>query len=385
MKRRVLIVGPTRYSLPLNESLRKKFDALERALRATACSRAAPEGEDELPLLQPSGTRFYAELPARLARELRELPAGRGARAGPAHRGRGVLAGRTLARAQDAARPRGARQLAHRGAHVRLARAQLLGPASDVVAARAVRRADGVRTISPYTTRLVRELGGRARRRRSRRSPISTRSSRPPVPLPEQPVALFVGVLEHYKGIDELAAAWRARRAARARSVAARDRQGLAPAGRSRALREQVDWTSRPTLAGVAEALDRAWALVLPSRSEGMGRVILEAFCRNRAGDRQRRRRDRRPRPRRRERAARPAAGSGRARRGDRARALRPRARRAARRRRARRASSRCWRRPRSTRAACARSSTRSLVAMRLVFVTQQVDPGTRRWRRRCR
>jgi glycosyltransferase involved in cell wall biosynthesis len=32
----------------------------------------------------------------------------------------------------------------------------------------------------------------------------------------------------------------------------------------------------------VAAALDHAWVLVLPSRSEGMGRVIVEAFCRAR-------------------------------------------------------------------------------------------------------
>jgi glycosyltransferase involved in cell wall biosynthesis len=33
----------------------------------------------------------------------------------------------------------------------------------------------------------------------------------------------------------------------------------------------------------VARALDDAWVLVLPSRSEGMGRVLVEAFCRGRA------------------------------------------------------------------------------------------------------
>jgi glycosyltransferase involved in cell wall biosynthesis len=48
------------------------------------------------------------------------------------------------------------------------------------------------------------------------------------------------------------------------------------------ALRERVVWDEQVDSAGVAEALDRAWTLVLPSRNEGMGRVILEAFCRNR-------------------------------------------------------------------------------------------------------
>ena len=33
---------------------------------------------------------------------------------------------------------------------------------------------------------------------------------------------------------------------------------------------------------GVARALDDATTLVLPSRSEGMGRVLVEAFCRGR-------------------------------------------------------------------------------------------------------
>jgi glycosyltransferase involved in cell wall biosynthesis len=33
----------------------------------------------------------------------------------------------------------------------------------------------------------------------------------------------------------------------------------------------------------VAEALDASSCLVLPSRSEGMGRVVIEAFCRGRA------------------------------------------------------------------------------------------------------
>jgi glycosyltransferase involved in cell wall biosynthesis len=33
---------------------------------------------------------------------------------------------------------------------------------------------------------------------------------------------------------------------------------------------------------GVARALDEATVLVLPSRSEGLGRVVVEAFCRGR-------------------------------------------------------------------------------------------------------
>jgi len=71
VKRRVLIVGPTRYSLPLSESLRKKFDALDEHFEYRVLARGS--GEQDGFRLQPSGLRFYAELPARLARELRDF------------------------------------------------------------------------------------------------------------------------------------------------------------------------------------------------------------------------------------------------------------------------------------------------------------------------
>ena len=48
-------------------------------------------------------------------------------------------------------------------------------------------------------------------------------------------------------------------------------------------LPEQTSWTPTLTTEEVARALDAAWLLVLPSRSEGMGRVLVEAFCRGRA------------------------------------------------------------------------------------------------------
>src|SRR5439155_24942314 len=49
-----------------------------------------------------------------------------------------------------------------------------------------------------------------------------------------------------------------------------------------RDLPAQVEWTESLPAAGVAAALDAATVLVLPSRSEGMGRVLVEAFCRGR-------------------------------------------------------------------------------------------------------
>jgi rhamnosyl/mannosyltransferase len=44
----------------------------------------------------------------------------------------------------------------------------------------------------------------------------------------------------------------------------------------------QTRWTERLTTAEVPRALDEATVLVLPSRSEGLGRVVVEAFCRGR-------------------------------------------------------------------------------------------------------
>ncbi len=41
-------------------------------------------------------------------------------------------------------------------------------------------------------------------------------------------------------------------------------------------------WDRALTSTEVAAAMDGAWLLVLPSRSEGMGRVLVEAFCRGR-------------------------------------------------------------------------------------------------------
>jgi glycosyltransferase involved in cell wall biosynthesis len=103
--------------------------------------------------------------------------------------------------------------------------------------------------------------------------------------LPQPPAALFVGVLERYKAVDVLAEAWR---------LAAPRLPGaelhVVGGGSLREvverlvaeLPEQTRRTESLSTPEVARALDEATVLVLPSRSEGLGRVVVEAFCRGR-------------------------------------------------------------------------------------------------------
>ena len=78
------MVGRTRYRLPLNGSLERKFAALEArlALRVLASApRDAPGGDGTfalqrgMPVAALDGPLFYGALPARIARELRHRPA----------------------------------------------------------------------------------------------------------------------------------------------------------------------------------------------------------------------------------------------------------------------------------------------------------------------
>jgi glycosyltransferase involved in cell wall biosynthesis len=110
-------------------------------------------------------------------------------------------------------------------------------------------------------------------------------TERPPEPLPDRPVALFVGVLEPYKAVDVLADAWRI--AAPQMPEATLHIVGRGPLqGVVESLAEdfpgQVLWTEQLPAEGVMRALDEATVLLLPSRSEGLPRIVVEAFCRER-------------------------------------------------------------------------------------------------------
>jgi glycosyltransferase involved in cell wall biosynthesis len=248
---------------------------------------ASGEGADAtFELVSPrlaDGARFWGELPARIVRELVRfrpdaIAAQSAYEAAAALAARAVVGKKTPVLVDVHGDWRTSTRLY--GSPLRRA----LSPLADRVALAALRRSDAARTVSPYTTELVREIGV---------EPADVFPAfmdldpflGPVQPLPERPQALFVGVLELYKNVDGLADAWRlaAPRApgTKLRLVGSGTRTDVVER-LVRDLPEQTSWTNRLETREVAVALDAATALVLPSRSEGMGRVVVEALCRGR-------------------------------------------------------------------------------------------------------
>jgi glycosyltransferase involved in cell wall biosynthesis len=163
---------------------------------------------------------------------------------------------------------------------------RLLAPLTDAAARLALKRADATRALSPFTAGLVENTRGRAASASfPTYSDLSAFTARPVRPLPERPTACFVGVLEPYKNIDGLAAAWRlvAARLPEARLVVIGRGSRLAVVEElQRDLPDSVEHHPSLEPAEVADALDGATALVLPSWPEGLGRVVIEAFARGR-------------------------------------------------------------------------------------------------------
>ena len=121
----------------------------------------------------------------------------------------------------------------------------------------------------------------------SRRSWTSRRSSgRRQRRSPMRPSVVFVGVLERYKATDVLAEAWRiAAPQVPDATLHLIGRGTLHDVVQRLAtdLPEQTRWTESLPAEGIVNAVDDATVLVLPSRSEGLPRVIIEAACRGRA------------------------------------------------------------------------------------------------------
>jgi glycosyltransferase involved in cell wall biosynthesis len=288
------MVGRTRYRLPLNDSLAQKFDALGERLDLrvlAAAPRGASAGNDTFalqrgtPVAALDAPAFWGSLPVRIARALRKEPADAILAQSP-YEALAAFAGRTLARSNAAvvveihgdwrtwSRLYGSRARA------------VVAPLADRAALVAIRRADAVRTLSPFTTGIVREAGVEPAGVFTTFTELTAFSEPPVAPLPDAPVALFIGVAERYKNIHAIADAWRLA-APRVPEATLR----LVSDGRHvdvlealvRDLPGRVTWERRLETNDVVSAFDDAWLLLLASRSEGTPRVVLEALCRGRA------------------------------------------------------------------------------------------------------
>ena len=286
------MVGRSRYTLPLSASLEQKFAALEAELEVRVLASAGRESgtDPRFTLYWPirpralDGLAFYALLPLRIARDLRAFRPDAVLAQG-AQEAALALVGRKLARVPT-------RVIADihgdPAAPVRLygsQRRKLLAPLADALARYGLRRSDGVRTISAYTSTLVREAGVEPTAEFAAFMDLEPFAESAPVPLPERPAVLFVGVLERYKAVDVLAEAWRLaapRVPEGTLHLVGRGALHETAAALVRDLPVQARWSQSLTTPEVARALDDATALVLPSRSEGLGRVVVEAFCRGR-------------------------------------------------------------------------------------------------------
>lgn len=271
---RVLFVGPTRHELPLSPGLRRKWSAIEEVLDYRVLARGT--GAD--PRFELHGD-FYARLAPRARRSSREFRPQAIVAEDPRTAAL-VMAGRPGVPVIAEVHGNWRHSTRLYGSRAR----RMLSPVVDTLDDYGVRHADAVRALSGYTAGLVERARGRPPDAVfPTYSDLSAFTANPLQPLPKRPAALFVGVLEPYKNVDRLAEAWR--RASPSVPVAK-----LVVVG-SGSRREAIDRLvadglaqhfDRLTPESVGELLDDATVLVLPSRHEGLGRVVIEAFARGR-------------------------------------------------------------------------------------------------------
>ena len=279
------MVARTRYLLPLPPGRARKFAALGavldlRVLATAADGSARDDGVFHLVGRMPflDGPLFWLLLPLRVRRLAR------------AHRAEVILAQSPYEALLAGLMPSGARVVVEIHGDWRTATRlygsplrRVLSPLTDALGRLGLRRAAAVRTLSPYTSGLVREAGVEPAAEFEAFVDLDAFVDRPREPVPEPPSVLFVGVLERYKNIEGLAAAWRivARRVPGARLH-------LIGQGTLTEIGEELEaegctWDRRLDPPAVAAAIDAARALLLPSASEGLPRVAIEAFVRGRA------------------------------------------------------------------------------------------------------
>jgi glycosyltransferase involved in cell wall biosynthesis len=274
--------------------LAKKWDAIEELIDYRVLGASEPGSKtrsERFRLRAPErpraldGVLFYVRLPFRIRHQIEEFDPDVIVATDPLI-GAAVLIGRRLARATPSmiVEVHGDWRTFSRlyGSPAR----RLVAPATDGISTYVLRRADATRGLSTFTSSLIEGARGEpATAMFPTYSDLSAFSAEPVKPLPDRPVALFVGVLEAYKNIDGLAAAWR-------RVVTTVPDAVLVIVGTGtrrqvvadllRDLPAQVEYHAQLLPSEIAAKLDAATLLVLPSWPEGLGRVIIEAFARGR-------------------------------------------------------------------------------------------------------
>jgi glycosyltransferase involved in cell wall biosynthesis len=164
---------------------------------------------------------------------------------------------------------------------------RLLAVPSDRVAMAGLRAADATRAVSSSTAAIARQVTGcEPAAIFPTYFDLESFLRNPTAPLPDRPRAIWVGALQRTKNPGLIMSAWRivAERLPDARLCIV----GRGPlqseidafAAEFQSTVEVISWLSPPEL---AERVDGSTLLTMTSDSEGLPRVILEAFARGRA------------------------------------------------------------------------------------------------------
>jgi glycosyltransferase involved in cell wall biosynthesis len=287
---RVLFVGKTTYDLPLSTGLARKWESVARSVDFRVVGQAGTirQEDQRFRLVRHSrilGGAFYLALPWAAAREIRRFRPDLVIAQSPYEAFAILSVLRVLPGDpkliveihgdwRTAARLYGSRWR------------RLIAAASDRAASLALRHADGTRAISEFTQGLAADATGR--------EPLATFPTytdlesfvaTEPKPLPELPTVAWVGMLQRYKDPGTFSAAWSivAERVPDARAIVVGE-------GPQRPVIDdlcarfpnRVRAIPRLSPSEVAGVLDQSTVLALPSQSEGLGRVVIEAFARRR-------------------------------------------------------------------------------------------------------
>ncbi len=285
MKPRVLFVGRGRLTLPLAPWLARKWDALDEVLELHVLNAGSGAEDPRFTMLGDRAEVFYPRIVVEIARTVRSFRPQVIVAADP-YVGAAALAARRLART-------GCKVIVEvHGDPRTFTRAygsparRLVSPLTDAIARHGLRNADATRALSDFTSSLIEDVRGRpATAAFPTYSDLSAFADPPLVPVPTERRVVFVGMLEQYKNVGGLAAAWR--RVAQDVPDAT-----LAVVGKGSRhevidrlvadLPDRVEHHRELLPAQVAAEIDRSRALILPSWPEGLGRVVLEAFARGR-------------------------------------------------------------------------------------------------------